>query len=929
MPNSFIIIKGQPKSLQIERIQKGVNGVYDVKFKSSPNTYHYRLSDVVCLNDAVWHDYQNLKVFIGGREQHNVTDVRSFQQGEKTHWRITFSNGYVQDYLHGDIHVVESCLGEEQAKNTFEYLKRIAQVNELGKDEEHGGILPALYEKIDFIDKTLAIAPYLDAAKYKVRKLKRNGLLFPFGCNGSQSRAVAAAFENQISVIQGPPGTGKTQTILNIIANILMQGKTVMVVSNNNSATANVLEKLQKYGLGFIVAPLGRRENKEHFITNQPAIPEELQTWQLELGDRLKMKREVASVLSQLRDIFSLQEKLANDKQEQKAVKLEWEHFKTDNNVDENDFSPNRRARSKRLLKLWLQYQAYVEKDYIAPIGFFSKLKEHIRWRWMNFVRKHLLGLKSPFDADNILPTIQELQGMYYVVRLKELACDIDRIEELLKSADAKSLGNTLTETSLSLLKDELYSKYHNSSRRIFTDVKELRLFADEVCKQYPVILSTTFSARTSIPDQTYDYIIMDEASQVSIETGALALTCAKNAVIVGDTMQLPNVVTDEDKLKLDGIFKEYKVAKGFNCAQYSFLQSVCAIIPKVTQTLLREHYRCHPTIINFCNQRFYGGNLLIMTNDCSEQDVMQAIKTVPGHHCRGHYNQREIDVVKEEVLPKLNDNEDVGIVTPYNDQVRAFNLQLPSVGAATIHKYQGREKDTIIMSVVDDEITEFSDDSNLINVAVSRAKKRFCLVVSGNEQELKGNIAELTDYISYNNLSVTESKISSVFDYLYTHYTEERLSFLANHRRVSEYDSENLTYSLIEGVLAEYPEFSHLGILCHTPLRNVICDWSLLNEGEKRYIAHFSTHLDFLIISRVTKKPVLAIETDGFNYHNDATEQHQRDLKKDHILELYGLPLLRLKTNASGERDKITSSLNKALDTARIDYNKIVTKNV
>lgn len=50
--------------------------------------------------------------------------------------------------------------------------------------------------------------------------------------------------ENQISVIQGPPGTGKTQTILNIIANILMQDKTVQIVSNNNSATENVYDKL-------------------------------------------------------------------------------------------------------------------------------------------------------------------------------------------------------------------------------------------------------------------------------------------------------------------------------------------------------------------------------------------------------------------------------------------------------------------------------------------------------------------------------------------------------------------------------------------------------------------------------------------------------------------------------------------------------------
>ena len=39
------------------------------------------------------------------------------------------------------------------------------------------------------------------------------------------------------------------------------------------------------------------------------------------------------------------------------------------------------------------------------------------------------------------------------------------------------------------------------------------------------------------------DYLIMDEASQVDIAAGALALSCAKNAVIVGDLKQLPNVV--------------------------------------------------------------------------------------------------------------------------------------------------------------------------------------------------------------------------------------------------------------------------------------------------------------------------------------------------------------------------------------------------
>ena len=213
-------------------------------------------------------------------------------------------------------------------------------------------------------------------------------------------------------------------------------------------------------------------------------------------------------------------------------------------------------------------------------------------------------------------------------------------------------------------------------------------------------------------------------------------------------------------------------------------------------------------------------------------------------------------------------------------------------------------------MSVVDDQITEFSDDANMINVAISRAKKQFYLVVTGNEQELIGNISELIDYIKYHNMSIEESKITSIFDYLYSSYTKERIAFLSRHKNISEYDSENLTYSLIENILAENPSFNHFGVFCHTPLCSIIRDRSLLNDEERKYVSHYSTHLDFLIINHVTKKPVMAIETDGYNYHNADTEQHQRDIKKDHILMLYGIPLLRLKTNESGEKEKIIAML-------------------
>ena len=71
-------------------------------------------------------------------------------------------------------------------------------------------------------------------------------------------------------------------------------------------------------------------------------------------------------------------------------------------------------------------------------------------------------------------------------------------------------------------------------------------------------------------------------------------------------------------------------------------------------------------------------------------------------------------------------------------------------------------------------------------------------------------------------------------------------------------------------------------------------------------------THIDFLIFSTIDKSPMLAIEVDGYEYHKEDTIQASRDLLKNHIMELYEIPLLRFKTNGSGEREKIVGMLDK-----------------
>lgn len=102
------------------------------------------------------------------------------------------------------------------------------------------------------------------------------------------------------------------------------------------------------------------------------------------------------------------------------------------------------------------------------------------------------------------------------------------------------------------------------------------------------------------------------------------------------------------------------------------------------------------------------------------------------------------------------------------------------------------------------------------------------------------------------------------------------------------------------------------LDVVCHFPLNMLIKNPELLNEQECQYAMNPATHLDFLIYNRIGKKPVLAIEVDGYEYHKEDTVQASRDLLKNHIMELYEVPLLRFMTNGSGEKEKIIEMLDK-----------------
>ena len=533
---------------------------------------------------------------------------------------------------------------------------------------------------------------------------------------------------------------------------------------------------------------------------------------------------------------------------------------------------------------------------------------------WFRLKSQFIYGIGNrEFYKKSKSDILKYYNKIFYIVKELEIQNSIKSKEKRLRFLGKNKL-DLLTSNSIKLLNEYLRNKYkEQSNRKIFT-LKELFGNSESFNNEYPIVFSTTYSIKNSLnSNYKYDYIIMDESSQVDLITGVLALSVAKNAVIVGDLKQLPNVVTTENQNIIKDISKKYKIDDNYDYLQHSFLESIKLTLKSAPKTLLKEHYRCHPKIIQFCNKKFYNNQLIIMTEDNGEEDILKAYITNEGNHARGHLNQRQIDVIKNEVLPELSKKinvENIGIISPYRKQKAQIERTIDDeLKIDTVHKFQGREEEAIIITTVDNEISEFVDDPKMLNVAVTRAKKYLRLVVSNNENNDNTNIGDLIKYIKYNNFETIESKTKSIYDLLYKQNRLQRLKYLRNKKRVSDFDSENLTYNLIDEILKEN-NYDNLDIAVHVPLMNILTDMDQLNEEELKFATNTWTHIDFIIFNKMDKKLVLAIEVDGYYFHKEGTKQQQRDQLKDKILDKYDVPLIRLSTIGSGEKEKLEEKI-------------------
>lgn len=860
----------------------------------------------------------NRKIIIKGKDR--TADILKCEIQRGVYW-ITFKDHKRYPYKRAFVKIINFDKEQCEINEKFKFFQDIANNIGLTIKSEKGeeiNILANNYRKIENVEKDTILYHYLNqklppktephkdtfGAFFRLIKSRDEDLkdttIYPFGFNISQNKAVEKAMTNDLSVIEGPPGTGKTQTILNIIANAIMHDESVAVVSSNNSATKNIIDKLKKYDVDFIAAYLGSNQNKQEFIDSQKSLPL-MEEWQLEKEEIKKLYQDINQRYRSLKNMLERQNELSFLKQQLSALEIENEHHLKHITSFEYSEIPE----EIRKIKSW---KKALELSFLFELTQEEKVKRN---KFIEFLKTiiEILHIKkfSSTTAENLLKKYPKdylvalAQQKFYEIQINILLKQIQNITSELKSYNFNKKMQEYSQLSAQIFKSKLAEKYSKQKRKIWL-IGDLQANSDEFINDFPVILSTTYSLRNCLSSKVmYDYVIVDEASQVDLCTGALALSCAKKAVIVGDLKQLPNVVKSDAAKISDSIFKDYSLPEAFRYKNHCLLSSIMQVFPHIAHTLLKEHYRCHPLIIEFCNKKFYNNELIILSDIKSNRKPLLVYKTVAGNLAINNLNQCQIDVIKNEIIPNENlstDDDSLGIVTPYRNQTNALQRQFKGTGvkADTVDKFQGQENKVIILSTVDNEIKDFTDNPNRLNVAVSRAIEQLIVVINGNETNQDSNIADLVKYIEYNNCEIKESKLFSIFDYLYECYAQQREILLKKYNKISQYDSENLFYNPIKEVIDEVYE-NRYGIAVHIPLNQIIRDFSILERDEIKYATNDWTHVDFLIYDKLNKAPILGIEVDGATYHQTGSKQSKRDEMKNTIFEKYGLPLLRFST--------------------------------
>jgi hypothetical protein len=311
-------------------------------------------------------------------------------------------------------------------------------------------------------------------------------------------------------------------------------------------------------------------------------------------------------------------------------------------------------------------------------------------------------------------------------------------------------------------------------------------------------IVGTTLAKAASdsaIYEQDYDVVILDEASMAYVPQAAFAAALGHRVIICGDFKQLPPIASSRDPLVAkwlkEDVFHQSGVAATLNEGK---------LHPQLF--LLKEQRRMHPDISAFTNKYIYHSlvgdhesvyksrNVIVGQAPFKNRAAVLVDTSFTGMHClsdkatNSRFNLWQL-LLSFQLIHEayLGGAKSIGYVTPYRAQANLMEMLLEEIYAeersgadiiaATVHRFQGSERDVMIFDSVDSApqdragmLLTGKDSERLINVAITRTKGKFLHISDRNfiqQHVYKGKtMRQLVEYQVGHQQAVTMKEIGT-----------------------------------------------------------------------------------------------------------------------------------------------------------------------
>ena len=272
-------------------------------------------------------------------------------------------------------------------------------------------------------------------------------------------------------------------------------------------------------------------------------------------------------------------------------------------------------------------------------------------------------------------------------------------------------------------------------------------------------VISTTFASFdrlfSHLGKESLGYLLIDEAGQAVPQAAAGAIWRAQRTLVVGDPLQLEPIVTLPFTAQ-QALRRHYQVDEQWLPSRTSAqlladrVNLYGTYIPTSEGSLwvgspLRVHRRCDQPMFDISNNIAYDGLMVFGT---AANAVLSYPKSgwidIASTGANGHFIPSEGEATQQLVRSLINQGLDVGkifVISPFRAVVRELKQLLPDIKVGTVHTTQGKESDVVILVLGGNPARPgakhwASERPNLLNVAVSRAKRR--LYVIGNREGWK-----------------------------------------------------------------------------------------------------------------------------------------------------------------------------------------------